>query len=198
MNIVLQPVDWLQFLLHFLSISLLAVGGPMTLAPDMHRYLVGQHHWLNEMQFNASIAIAQAAPGPNVLFVALLGWNVGLNASGGLAAGWHGVLMALLGVAVALVGSLTPSLLLAYHASRWAHRNRHLRAVRAFKAGMSPIVVAMLLSTGWLLSAANSQPAHDWQLWLLTAATTLIVWRTRVHLLWLIAVGGVLGVLGLV
>ena len=46
----------------------------------MHRYLVGSQHWLSDAQFNASIAIAQAAPGPNVLFVALIGWHVGLNA----------------------------------------------------------------------------------------------------------------------
>ena len=57
-------------------LSLLAVGGAITTAPDMHRYIVGEHHWITDAQFSASIAIAQAAPGPNVLFVAVLGWNV--------------------------------------------------------------------------------------------------------------------------
>ena len=58
---------------HFLLLSLLAVGGAITTAPDMHRYLVTQQHWLSDAQFTSSIAIAQAAPGPNVLFVAVLG-----------------------------------------------------------------------------------------------------------------------------
>jgi chromate transporter len=30
----------------------------------MHRFLVEQHGWLTQAQFNESIAIAQAAPGP--------------------------------------------------------------------------------------------------------------------------------------
>ncbi|HMS04436.1 MAG TPA: chromate transporter, partial [Burkholderiaceae bacterium] len=69
--VTLGAADWLTLFTHFLSLSLLAVGGAITTAPDMHRYLVGSQHWLSDAQFNASIAIAQAAPGPNVLFVAL-------------------------------------------------------------------------------------------------------------------------------
>ena len=190
--------QWLNLLLHFLSLSLLAVGGAISTAPDMHRYLVDQRHWLSNAQFTSSIAIAQAAPGPNVLFVALMGWNVGLNAGGGPAAGWHAYLPALLGASVTMLGMLLPSCLLTYAATHWAHRRRELRAVRAFKAGMAPVVVALLLATGWLLASTGPQPAHDWPLWLLTAAAALLVWRTRIHLLWLIGAGALLGAFGLV
>ena len=192
MNLVLQfgAADWLQLFTHFLSLSLLAVGGAITTAPDMHRYLVDEHGWLSDGQFNASIAIAQAAPGPNVLFVALMGWNVGLNA-GGL---WH----ALLGVLVSMLGIMLPSSTLTYLASRWGHENRDLRAVRAFKQGMAPIVIALLIATGWLLASAHGDPARDWPLWLLTVASALIVWRTRLHLLWLLGAGALLGWFGLV
>ena len=192
----LSAADWLTLWLHFLSLSLLAVGGAITTAPDMHRYLVGSQHWLSDAQFNASIAIAQAAPGPNVLFVALVGWHVGLNAGGGPAGGWHAQGLALLGAAVAMLGILLPSGVLTYSATRWAHQRRELRAVRAFKAGLAPIVIALLMATGWLLSTAHGQPARDWPLWLLTAATTVLVWRTRLHLLWLIGAGAPLGMLG--
>ena len=58
-----------------LVLSLLSVGGAITVVPDMHRYLVGQTGLLTDAQFNASIAIAQASPGPNVLFVAVMGWQ---------------------------------------------------------------------------------------------------------------------------
>ena len=192
----LSAADWLTLWLHFLSLSLLAVGGAITTAPDMHRYLVGSQHWLSDAQFIASIAIAQAAPGPNVLFVALVGWHVGLNAGGGPAGGWHAQGLALLGAAVAMLGILLPSGVLTYSATRWAHQRRELRAVRAFKAGLAPIVIALLMATGWLLSTAHGQPARDWPLWLLTAATTVLVWRTRLHLLWLIGAGALLGMLG--
>lgn len=180
--------DWLHLFTYYLALSLLSVGGAITTAPEMHRFLVGQQHWLNDAQFNAAIAIAQAAPGPNVLFVALLGWQVGLN-SGGL-------LAALGGVAISMLGIMLPSAALTYLASRWGHDNRELRAVRAFKQGMAPIVLALLVATAWLLASAHSNPATDWPLWLATVLTTLIVWRTRLHMLWLLGAGAALGWFG--
>ncbi|UCU96170.1 chromate transporter [Hydrogenophaga taeniospiralis] len=188
--------NWTDLFLHFASLSLLAVGGAITTAPDMHRYLVSEQGWLSDAQFTSSIALSQAAPGPNVLFVALLGWNLGLNAGGGPSAGWLAWALALLGVVVTLVAIMLPSSILTYTATQWGHRNRELRAVRAFKGGMAPIVVALLIATGWLLSAAHNQPSRDWPLWLLTACATVLVWRTKIHLLWLIGAGAVLGAFG--
>ncbi len=189
---------WLDVFIHFASLSLLGVGGAITTAPDMHRYLVYQNGWLTEAQFSSSIALSQAAPGPNVLFVALLGWNLGLNAGGGPAAGGMSWALALLGVCVTMVAILLPSSVLTYTATRWAHHNRELRAVRAFKTGMAPIVIALLIATGWLLTGSHDHPARDWPLWLVTVCATLLVWRTRIHLLWMIGAGALLGALGLV
>lgn len=189
-ELVLAASDWLALFLHYLSLSLLSIGGAITTAPDMHRFLVDQQHWLTDAQFNASIAIAQAAPGPNVLFIALLGWNVGLNA-GGTGTG-------LLGVLVAMSGILIPSTTLTYLAASWGHRNRELRAVRAFKQGMAPIVVALLIATGWILATTNGGTLKDWPLWLTTLVTAFIVWRTKLHMLWLLGAGALLGWFGLV
>ena len=198
MNMAPTFANWLELFTHFATLSLLGVGGAITTAPDMHRYLVHQQGWLSDAQFTSSIALSQAAPGPNVLFVALLGWNLGLNAAGGPAAGAIAWWTALLGVVVTLTAIMLPSSVLTYTATRWAHHNRELRAVRAFKTGMAPIVIALLVATGWLLTAAHNQPARDWPLWLLTAGATLVVWRTKVHLLWLIGGGALLGAAGLV
>ena len=182
--------DWFSLFFHYLTLSLLSIGGAISTAPDMHRFLVDQQHWLTDAQFNASIAIAQAAPGPNVLFVALMGWNVGLNAGG--------MLTGLLGVLLSLAGFLIPSSVLTYAAAQWGHRNRELRAVRAFKQGMAPIVVALLIATSWILVSANGRTLKDWPVWLVTAAAALIVWRTKIHILWLLGAGALLGWYGLV
>ncbi len=186
--LALGTADWLALFLHFATLSLLAVGGAITTAPDMHRFLVDRQQWLTDPQFSASIAIAQAAPGPNVLFVALMGWNVGLNAGGYATAS--------LGLLVAMIGVLLPSSTLTYVSAQWGHRNRHLRGVRAFKQGMAPIVVALLIATGWVLASAHGNPARDWGLWLVTATTAVVVWRTRLHLLWLLGAGALLGAMG--
>ncbi len=196
MTITLQWSDWLAMFGHFLILSLLSIGGAITTVPDMHRYLVDHQHWLTDPQFNASVAIAQAAPGPNVLFVALMGWHVGLNAGGPLTG--------LLGVFVTLLGVLLPSTTLTYLAASWGHRNRNLRAVRAFKQGMAPIVVALLIATGWILATANSNAGpgssvlQNWPAWLLTAISAVIVWRTKLHLLWLLGTGALLGWFGFI
>ena len=193
LHLVFGAREWFELFFHYLSLSLLSVGGAITTAPDMHRFLVDQQHWLTDAQFNASIAIAQAAPGPNVLFVALMGWNVGLNAGG--------YFTGLLGVFLAMLGILIPSTTLTYIAAQWGHRNRELPVVRAFKQGMSPIVVALLVATGWILAGTNSlqgDALQNWQVWLLTAATAVIVWRTRIHLLWLLGAGALLGWFGLI
>lgn len=198
LTVTMQVTDWLALLTHFLSLSLLAIGGAMSTAPDMHRKLVEQNNWLSDGQFTASIAIAQSAPGPNVLFVALIGWHIGLNAGGGLAAGWIGWGTALLGALLSMLGILLPSTTLTFVGSRWAHQNRQLRAVRAFKQGLAPVVVALLIATGWILTASQATSLSHWPLWLLALVALLLVWRTRIHLLWLLGAGAILGALGLV
>jgi chromate transporter len=198
MNPVLElsASDWLSLFQHFASLSLLAVGGAITAAPDMHRYLVDETHWLSESQFTSSIALAQSAPGPNILFVALMGFHVGMNAGASLGGGWISAGLAILGVLVCMMGIMLPSSILCYTATRWAHQHREKLGIRAFKSGMAPIVIALLLSTAWLLTLAHNQPAQDWPLYVLTAVTALVVWRTQVHMLWLIGLGALLGGLG--
>ena len=161
---------------HFLLLSLLSIGGAISVAPDMHRWMVVEQHLLTDPQFASAIAIAQAAPGPNVLFVALLGFQ---------AAG-------LLGAAATLLGIMLPSATLALLAARWGHARQDWRAVRAFKAGLAPITLALVGATGWLLAA----PPAEWRSLLVTAAAALLVWRSKLHLLWMIAAGALAGMLG--
>jgi chromate transporter len=172
----MPAVDWIALFGHFLLLSLLSIGGAITVVPDMHRVLVGQMGLLTDAQFNASVAIAQASPGPNVLFVAVMGYQ---------AAG-------LIGAGATLTAIMLPSTTLALTAARWAHAHRDRRAVQAFKAGMAPIVLALMLATGWILSVETP----GWRHLLLTVAAALLIWRTRVHVLVLVAAGAVAGVLG--
>lgn len=191
LHLTLDWADWLNLFVHFLTLSLMSVGGAISTSSEMHRFLVDQHHWLTQEQFNQAIALAQAAPGPNVLFVALMGWQVGMNAGSTGAA--------LFGVVVTMVGIMTPSTVITYAAARWGHRNRDLRAVRAFKQGMAPIVIALLLSTAWIMASSVGGDARaHWPLWFTAVVSGLVIWRTRIHLLWLLAAGAVLGALGMI
>jgi chromate transporter len=201
MSIVMNTQDWISLFLHFVSLSLLAVGGAITTAPDIHRYLVEEQHWLTHYQFTSSVAIAQGAPGPNVMFIALMGWNVGMNAAAGMTpepSTTYAVLLALLGVVVSMLGIIIPSATLTFFSTQWAHKNRDLIGVRAFKTGFAPLVMSLLIATGWLLTGSHDHYEQDWPMWVLTAVTTAIVWRTKTHLLVLLSAGAFLGALKII
>ena len=177
----MHGLSWLDLLglwAHFMLLSLLAVGGAITTAPDMQRYLVGQQAWMTDAQFTAGVAIAQAAPGPNILFVAVMGWHV---------AGVAGVL-------ATMVGIMGPSSLLSLAVGRFGRRRADSIALRAFTAGLTPLTLGLLASTGWVLTA----PVRgEWVAAMLVLGTVAASVRTKVSPMWLIAVGAVVGGLAL-
>ncbi|MFM7847714.1 MAG: chromate transporter [Rubrivivax sp.] len=173
----LGPTDWAGLFIHFTMLSLLAVGGAITTVPDMHRYVVVHKDWLSDAQLSASVALAQAAPGPNVLFVAVIGFNV---------AGMVGVL-------ATLGGSLLPSAALAIAAGRYGRDRQERRAVRAFTQGLAPLTIGLLVATSWILTDPTR---HHGGTWVLFAATLAWMLRTRFSPLWPIAAGAVAGVCG--
>ena len=148
--------------------------------------------------FGAADALTRTGTSGQWTFVALMGWNVGLNAGGGLGNGVTGWLAAFTGVLVTMTGMLLPSTILTYVATRWSHRNRELRVVRAFKQGMAPIVVGLLMATGWVLVRGGVDTPFNARIVAVALVSMVIVWRTRTHLLWLLGAGAVLGAFGLV
>lgn len=170
----------LDLLLHFASLSLLAIGGALSMAPEMRRYLVEERHWLEPSQFTDAIVIAQAAPGPNILFVTLLGWQAG-GAAGALAS---------------TVGLLLPSSLATWWGWRMKRASEDSPWVAAIRLGLSPIAIGLTAAAGWVVADSNNHT--DWRLWAMTAVTCFIVARTRLNMLWLIAAGAALGMAGVV
>jgi chromate transporter len=171
-----SPDTWWTLFSHFLALSLMSIGGAITLVPDMHRRLVVQDSLLTDEQFTSAVALAQAAPGPNVLFVALMGWYGG----------------GIVGAVVSMLGIMLPSATLTLLVARWVAVHRTNLYVRAFQGGMTPVTVGLLLATGWLLTpAATDLPGLT-----LAAVVAGIVWRTKVSLIWLVLAGAVLGALG--
>jgi len=173
----LPAAAWLSLFTHFLTLSLLAVGGAITTVPDMQRFVVRDQGWLSDAQFTASVALAQAAPGPNVLFVAVIGFNIG-----GLA-----------GVLATMSGTLLPSTTLAMAATRWGNRNRDSRWLRSFTTGLAPLTIGLLVATSWILLGPTRT---QWTSAVLALGTLAFMLRTKYSPLWPIAAGALAGVLG--
>jgi len=188
-TVVLALIDWWRLAENFLILSAISMGGPLILLPEMRRFLVVEQGWITNEQVTASVALAQSAPGPNVLFVALLGWNVGMNAG----SYWTAFFAAML----SMICMMLPCSLIVYGAARWVQQNAHKLFVRAFKQGMSPVVISMLIASGWTLATAGTELQADWPIWLLSAVTVGLVLWGKIPLVLLIAIGGALGALGL-
>jgi chromate transporter len=118
-------------------------------------------------------------PGPNILYVSLVGWSV---------AGVPGAL-------VAVAAMCGPSSLLTLGVARALRSARMARLRFRVQRGFGPLTIGLMLSAGLVLArGADHTPLAIG----LTLLTVLILLRTSVHPLLLMAAGAVLGLAGLV
>jgi chromate transporter len=168
--------DFWDLFFKFCSLSVVAVGGALATAGDMHRYLVDERQWMSSGQFADSIALAQIAPGPNILFVTLLGLQAG----------------GLLGAVATTIGILLPSSVMTFYTFRMRTRYQNTPVMRAIATGLAPLALGMISATGMTLSKAADT---NWLWVFVTLGTVVLVVRTKINPLWLLAIGALLGLL---
>jgi len=168
----------IELFLEFALLSFVAFGGATALLPEMHRVVVDHHHWLNDTTFTHLYAIAQSAPGPNVLVVTLIGWEI---------AGLAGAL------ATTLAMCLPMSVLIYLLIDRWESFSGK-RWQKAVSIGVAPLAVGLVFSGATLIAQAAG---FHWAAWGLVAATAVVNLRSKLHPLWLIGIGAALGLSGL-
>jgi len=168
-----------QLALDFAVLSLLAVGGAISVLPEMHRSVVEIHGWMSATQFAELFALAQAAPGPNVLVVSLIGWQVA-----GLA-----------GALVATAAMCVPSCVLTFAVAGMWRRFRDAPWRSAIQLGLAPVTVGLTLASAYLITRSAD---HSVMAFVITGLTALAVMTTRIHPLWLIGAAGLMGIAGLV
>lgn len=163
----------------FAIMSLLALGGANAVVPEIHRQAVELRGWMTERQFADMFAISQAAPGPNVMIVTLVGYHV---------AGFWGAVVTTL----AMCG---PTAVLAAHLSRTWDRFRHKPWRVAVQAGLVPISVGLVSASAIVLTGVA---VHNWTAASVAAVTAAVAYWTRWNPLWLIGIAGLAGFAGLV
>lgn len=161
----------------FAQLSLLAFGGGNTILPEMQRQVVEVHGWLTAREFTDMFALAQAAPGPNMMVVTIIGWHV---------AGWPGVL-------VTSLAKFGPSSIVTALVMRFWDRFKDRPWRRAVQAGLVPVTVGLVAASAVLITRES---VHEWALGGVTAVCALMAWRTRIHPLWLLALGALAGLTG--
>ncbi|WP_321845920.1 chromate transporter [Paraburkholderia bannensis] len=161
----------------FSQLSLLAFGGGNTILPEMQRQVVEVHHWMPASEFSALFALAQAAPGPNMMIVTLVGWHV---------AGWAGMLV----TSVAKFGPSSLVTIAALHA--WDRfKDRPWR--RIAQRGLVPVTAGLVAASAVLIAKASDP---SWIAWAITGVCAVLAFRTKIHPLWLLAAGSLIGLTG--
>jgi chromate transporter len=158
----------------FAWLSLLQFGGTNAVIPEMHRQAVDVLHWMDAQTFANLFALAQLAPGPNVMVVSLIGWQV---------AGFPGLLVA----TAAMTG---PPCLLAFGMSRLMQRAGQSRWLAIVKDGLVPLAIGMILASGWIMAGSSDLGPMSLAI---TAAATAFVAFTEFNLLWALGAAIALG-----
>jgi len=163
---------------YYSTLSLICFGGVLASMPDVHRFIVEQHHWMGSEEFTRLFGISNAAPGPNMMVVGMLGYQI---------AGPLG--------AIVSFGALSlPSAVVAYFTGSLWHRMRDRPWRVAVQAGLVPLTVGLLLASGYILTMAAD--AGSWVAYAITAATVGVAMYVRVHPLWCLAAGALVGWMG--
>ncbi len=155
-------------------LSMFSIGGANVVLPEIHRHVVMDQHWMSDAQFGSLVALAQASPGPNVLVIAVLGFQLG------------GMLTA----AFTMLSFMTPTSVLTYLLTRIRGGERHERMVKILKLGLSPLTAGLVLANGWILTGASGAGHAAYPIALGAAGLAL---ATRLNPVWVILGCGVVG-----
>lgn len=163
---------------YFALMSLFAIGGANSAVPEMQRIAVEVERWMTDRQFTDIFAIAQITPGPNVIIVTLIGYHV---------AGLAGALVATL----AMCG---PTCVFAFYIGHVWERFKDAPWRAAIQAGLLPISIGLIAASAFVVA---SVAAHNLVAVVLTLATALVTYTTRLNPLWIFGAAGLFGLAGL-
>jgi len=170
--------DVLTLLGHLAGQSLMAIGGIYVVLGELHRVVVVSHGWLTPADFTGLFALAQAAPGPNMMFVTLIGWRMG-GVPGAVAA-----TLAFVGPA-SILAMMVAQLWTTWGEKRW---------FVLLRRGLVPMTVGLMVASAWLLTSAAS---IGWGGHVVTAGAAALALRTRLHPVAILAIAAALGAAGL-
>ncbi|MCU4414194.1 chromate transporter [Acinetobacter sp. WU_MDCI_Axc73] len=159
----------------FTHLSLLAFGGGNAILPEMQYQVVTVHQWMTAEQFSSLFAISQAAPGPNMMIVPLVGWHVA-----GLA-----------GLVVTSIAKFGPSSVITVYALKFWQRFKDHSFRPRFEKALKPVTVGLVLVSAWIIAQASAQ---NILLMIIVISTTALGLIKKIHPLWIMVLGAGLGV----
>jgi chromate transporter len=178
----MSPKTIVQILGLFGMLSVLSIGGGNTVVPEMHMQAVNNFHWMDGRQFADLFAISQAAPGPSMLIVALIGYKAAGEGLWGIA-----------GAVLATIAMIVPAGLLVYFSARFWNSAKDANWRKAVERGFAPLTVGLVLASGVIVAKSAD---HSYREWALTAVATVVFTCTKTNPLIVVGIAGFIGWMG--
>lgn len=158
----------------FTQLSLMAFGGGNAILPEMQHQVVEIHHWMTATEFSTLFALAQAAPGPNMMIVPLVGWHT---------AGPMGLL-------ITSLAKFAPSSILTVLVLKVWNKFKDHPFRQRFEQALKPITIGLVLVSAWIIADAAAQ---NLLLMAVFVVATLMSLHKKIHPLWVMAMGAIVG-----
>jgi chromate transporter len=169
-----RAISWAGIFWAFAKVGSVIYGSGYVLLAFLQQDLVERLHWLSTQQLLDAVAIGQFTPGPVFTTATFIGYLLG--GSGGAVA--------------ATLGIFAPAFLFVALVHPFVSRLRRSAWAAAFLDGVTVASLALMAQTTWLLGRAA---VTDWLTALLALGSLAVVLRTKVNSAWLVAGGGVIG-----
>ncbi len=164
-----------KLFIRFLRIGAFTFGGGYAMISLVEHEAVERSGWLSREEFGDLLSLAQAAPGPIALNMAVF---TGYRVRGTL------------GALVAMSGVVIPSFVIILLIAAFFAEFKDIPVVAAAFKGMRPAVVALIVAP-----VAGFLRGQQWWKWIVAAAVAVAIWQSSISPVWFILTGALVGVI---
>ena len=164
---------YVQLALSFALLSILAVGGGTAVLPEM-KTLLAHQFGIDHTQFVHIYSMGQVAPGPNMLMVLVIGFQIA----------------GLVGAGVVLLSFFLPSSILCFYVGRVWNRFGDSPWRRSIQNALEPISIGLMASGVYAVAKASIVSPITLALALITL---YLILRTKINPVFVILGSGMIG-----
>jgi len=179
----------------FTSAALVTFGGAYAVLAWVSQQAVEVHGWLTQAQTVTGLALAETTPGPLIIVLQFIGFMAGWNAPGAAGPAATATTTALL----ASWATFLPSFVFILVGAPYVERLTAIPRLASALAGITAAAVGVIASLAGVFATAVFFPAGpaapEWRAVAIAAVALLLLLRTRLDVLWIIAGGALAGFL---
>jgi len=167
----------IDLFLSFLKIGAFTWGGGYAMLPLIKREIVEKRKMLTNEEFIEGLSVAQSMPGAIAINTACF---VGRKVSG------------IAGTLVSVLGASLPSFFVIIIFISFFIQYRYLTTVQNFFRGAAPAIVALI---GGAVVDIGKSALNNWGDLIIAISLFLLIFFFNIHPLWIVLIGGILGML---